>query len=116
MQESNQSGFNAILVLVSVAVLTILGTIGWSVYSKKTQMNSQAQMVSQAQGVKAPTNSQSAVQQATVTSDGKAQTQSQEDPNVGYVVIKEWGVRFKVVEGLEDLITLSQVAQLMKMA
>ena len=33
----------------------------------------------------------------------QANTQPQPDPNQGYVVIKEWGVRFKPVEGLSGV-------------
>lgn len=100
---AKQQGFSLIAVIAVVAVLVVVGTIGWSVYSnKKIQTNSQSQTASQIQQAKTPANKQPDAKQA--VAQAPAQTQAQVDPNAGYVVIKEWGVRFKAEAGLEGLV------------
>ena len=93
MSTSNkQAGFSIVEGVIAVFVIVLLGVIGWSVYnyysSKPAKVASQT--TSQTNGPLEP---------ATTTS----QTTQTVDPNAGYVVIKEWGVRFKPVNGLTNL-------------
>jgi len=75
---SKQSGFGIIPVIVIIAAVAVLGVVGWRVFTAQT--------------------SNPAMSNTTTT---------QSDSNAGYVVIKEWGVRFKPVDGLTDVIYAS---------
>jgi hypothetical protein len=92
MEENRQQGFGAALVLVVVATIVVAGLIGWNVYSnKKSSVSNPAQTSGQTSMNPATTNPQT--------------TQpAQVDANAEYVVIKEWGVRFKTVDGLKDVV------------
>lgn len=96
MVAAKQKRFGIILTIVAVAVLIVSGVVGWSVYFGKQALNNSAaqstsQTPQQKQITSTPPNTNSQAQQVPV------------DPNAGYVVIKEWGVRFKVVAGLEGV-------------
>lgn len=80
----NQHGFSAIIPVLIVAALAVICFAGWRLWdsSQNKQSSNNAANSSQA-------SQQSSMQSTNTT-----------DPNEGYVVIKEWGVRFKPVEGL----------------
>ena len=81
-------GFGTVgIALVAVAVV-LLGFIDWRLYdaNKNNQTNS--------------TNQTSNNKSEQSTNPPQAKPVEQADPNEGYVVIKEWGVRFKPVEAL----------------
>lgn len=88
-------GFTLIETLIALAAVVILGLIGWRIYDSRH--NDQSTKDTTATTTK---NSQNSTANSTskTTSDS-----TQTDPNQGYVVIKEWGVRFKPVEGLEGV-------------
>lgn len=93
MRVPKQKGFGTVLLIV-VVVLAVAGVVGWSVYSgKKAPNNSATQSTSQA-------TQQKQIASTAASTNNQAQ-QAQIDPNAGYVVIKEWGVRFRAVGGLE---------------
>lgn len=74
--KSVQHGFGVTGVLAIVVVVALLGFGGWYVWQAQNKSS----------------NHSAASKQTTQT-----------DPNEGYVVIKEWGVRFKPVSGLDGL-------------
>lgn len=76
VKQFNQRGFSGGLIIVIVAAVVILAAIGWQIYTSNQQPKQQS---------------------ANNTSN------TQKDPNEGYVVIKEWGVRFKPEEALRGL-------------
>jgi len=73
----NQKGFSLVELLIAVVVLGLLGTIGWMVYDRQTNITSNS------------TNSQ-----------------SKEDERK-FLVIKEWGVKFPLVSSLESVVYTS---------
>lgn len=95
MSSKNQSGFITIAIAIIIAI-TLLGLVSWELYSNyfsKPNTKSNNQTSSQ-------TNNPA--QQTNPTSQPTQPTQPV-DPNAGYFVIKEWGVRFKPVSGLDEL-------------
>ncbi len=78
MKNNRQQGFGAIAIVALLAIVIAAGLVVWRVLDTNSSANSQ-------------TNNTSTQQPA---------QQSETDPNEGYVVIKEWGVRFKPVSGL----------------
>lgn len=81
------AGFGVVGVVVIVLAVLAIGLIGWRVYdaNQKPEANTSAPTSSEAQ-------------------DAPLAVESTQDSNVGYVVIKEWGVRFKPTEGLTDVV------------
>lgn len=85
----NQKGFGTVWIVISiVAVLVVAGLIIWRLMSTNQTANTQtpAQTESDSPAESQPTNGQ-----------------SQADANQGYVVIKEWGVRFKPTQALGEV-------------
>ena len=81
MKTTREKGFSIVLTIVIVAVILTVGLIVWRlVDSGKTSGTKSAN-----------------------TGRQQAEPQYQADQNEGYVVIKEWGVRFKPVVGLKDV-------------
>lgn len=74
-------GFSLPLLVTAMFVVLVGGFIAWRLFAPKT-------------------SSQIAPPQAK-PSNSQAQTTS--DPNAGYVVLKEWGVRFKPASNLGDI-------------
>lgn len=104
MTNNKQSGFGAVVVIVVIVVVAILGYAGYRIYTAQTNK---------------PANTNSTTnndQTANTTQNSNTQTgTTTTDPNAGYVVIKEWGVRFKPVSGLsgvEYALTDENTAQL----
>jgi len=74
MSNRRQSGFGIIGIIAIILVVGVLGFVGWRVFTAQSN------------------------------NTGNNQTNNaQTDPNAGYVVIKEWGVRFKPVGGLNGV-------------
>lgn len=89
---NKKAGFGVVSVVTVIAAIGLAGFIGWRLYDANQNKQSSS------------TDSSSQTQQ---TNDG-TQTQpsdqtNQTDPNQGYVLIKEWGVRFKPVDGLSGV-------------
>lgn len=94
MGEDKQRGFGAALVLVVAAVIVVAGFIAWNIYSgNKSSFSKPTQTGGQTQTSTASANSSPQTTQPVLA-----------DPNAGYVVIREWGVRFKPVDGLKDVV------------
>src|SRR5207302_6826042 len=90
MTTKQQSGFGVIPIIVIVAIVVVLGLVDYQIYT--AQMNKPAANSSTTNNQTSPASSQ-----PSNTTPNPAQ---QADPNAGYVVIKEWNVRFKPVSGL----------------
>lgn len=82
---NRDAGFGAVGLIIIVLCLLVLGLIGWRVYEANRSQQSTTNTPNQTKKVPDP-------------------TPEAVDPNVGYVVIKEWGVRFRPVKGLDDVI------------
>ncbi len=81
----NEKGFGVIEILLIIAVIGLIIAIGWLFFSRQkdsTQDNKE-------------TNTQQTTQKTT-------EQQSTKDTDEGYLVVKEWGVRFKVPSSLKD--------------
>lgn len=88
----NSAGFSPVIIILIIAAITILGVVMWRVYDasqSEPEGSGSADSVQQSQQPEANTH------QPSPTST---------DSNAGYVVIKEWGVRFKPVEGLSEVV------------
>lgn len=83
-ENSKEIGFGTIGIIIAVVVVVLVGFGSWRIYDVN----------------KSKTTTQTAANQD--ETPPKNQT-SQLNPNEGYVVIKEWNVRFKPVEGLEGV-------------
>jgi prepilin-type N-terminal cleavage/methylation domain-containing protein len=86
--KANQKGFSAVEILIVIVVVGLLGTIGWLVHDRQ--------------------KSKTADKPITQTNTAqKKETPKQEikrtDPNEGYLVVKEWSLRFKTPSGLTDV-------------
>src|SRR5688572_17152351 len=78
-RNTKEEGFGAVAIIVVAIVVTIIGVIAWRSYESSSSRSQQSSTAPQ------PDNDKNN------TSDSK-----QSDPNEGYIVIKEWGVRFRV--------------------
>lgn len=93
--DNKTAGFGTVgIVIVTLAVLVVAGVVGWRVWDASQQKSTAS-------------SSNASTTPATSTA-----TAIQVDPNEGYVVIKEWGVRLKAVAGLTNLKTLSRTSSL----
>lgn len=87
-QNKNNSGFSVVELLLVILVVILLGVIGWMVYKNQKDKTHQSN-----------TKTTSGVVQETT----KKPVTTAPDPNEGYLVIKEWGIRFKVPSDLTDV-------------
>lgn len=82
--KNNQSGLaHVAVILLAVVVIGVVGFAGWKVWDS--------------------TRTDSSTQSTTPTTTSATTDTSQEptvDPNEGYLVIKQWGLRFKTPSGL----------------
>lgn len=100
---AKQSGFSMVVsIIAAVLVIGLIAFIGWRLYDQHNQPSKQTNNTTQ--------NSQNTNQ--TPTGNNQSSTPAQPvDPNAGYFVIKEWGVRLKPaseLSGLSYSITSSQ--------
>jgi prepilin-type N-terminal cleavage/methylation domain-containing protein len=87
--KQNQKGFSVVEILIVIAVIGLIGAVGWLVYYRQKTKTS---------------DSQPATQTSTEQKDAvEAQPTQKTDPNEGYLVVKEWGLRFKTPTGLTDV-------------
>lgn len=86
----NQKGFSVVEILVIIVVVGLLGAVGWLVYDRQKSKNNEQPV----------TQSSSPQQKIEETSKQEAKTA---DPNKGYLVVKEWGLRFKLPNNLADI-------------
>ena len=78
-------GFGALGLMIIVLVALFVGLIGWRVYDASKPQQSATNTPSQTENEAEPTQEIPA------------------DPNAGYVVIEQWGVRFKPAESLGEV-------------
>ncbi len=83
------AGFGVVGIVLVVAAVAVLGLIGWRVYDANNAKNNSS------------TNQTGSNQSSNTQGDTPQNRQS--DPNAGYVVVKEWGIRFKPVDGLSGV-------------
>lgn len=85
------SGFSPVIIIIAIATIAIIALVGWRIYDS-------------AQNSQTTQNSQTNANQQEEAQEQNNDTQTiQTDPNEGYVVIKEWNVRFKPVDGLSGV-------------
>lgn len=84
-------GFSLVGILVIVAAVVVLGIIAWRVWDAGQNKQSDSANTNQ------QTNDQGQ------DKEPEPEPATEVDPNEGYVVIKEWGVRFKPADGLEGV-------------
>jgi prepilin-type N-terminal cleavage/methylation domain-containing protein len=91
--KTNQKGFSVVEILIVLVVIGLLGTVGWLVYDRQNNKKTENPAT------------ESSTQQNNETSKQESSTQQVEktDPNEGYLVLKEWGLRFKIPSGLADV-------------
>lgn len=80
------AGFGIVGVVVVMLAVLVLGFVAWRIYDANQKPHT---------STSTPT--------AVGTNDTSLPTASESDPNEGYVVIEQWGVRFKPVEGLGEV-------------
>ncbi len=85
MKKLNQDGIASTLVILIVVLVLAVGGIGWYVYNAQKKTNSTLDNT---------TKSQSEPQKSTKPTTPTT-TKPVADPNTGYLVVKEWGVKFK---------------------
>lgn len=78
--KNNQKGFTIVEVLIVLLVIGLIGGATWYVLQSKDK--------------KSP---------ATNTSQTQQEASKETDTNEGYLVVKEWGLRFKTPSGLSDV-------------
>lgn len=83
----NEKGFGMVEVLLIIVIAALIGVVGFMIYRNQH---------------KAKTPSV-ATSQTTTTQATKTITAAPTDSNTGYLVVKEWGLRFKVPTGLADV-------------
>jgi hypothetical protein len=84
MKKLNQKGFTGFEIVLLVLVLAALGFAGYTVWQKNKPDNQATTTV--------------------LTEQAQDKEVSQKnDPNEGYLVVKEWGLRFKAPAGLTDV-------------
>lgn len=71
---------------MAIALVTILGLISWMLVTKQSG------------------DSKDGIDTQTNTSETPSQPTTSDDPNHGYIVVKEWGVRFKSEGELSDIV------------
>lgn len=84
----NQKGFSAVEILVTVVVVGLLGAVGWLVYDRQKSNTSET------------SNTLASTQKK---EEVPKQNTKKTDFNEGYVVVKEWGLRFKTPSGLTNV-------------
>lgn len=85
----NQDGFGVVEIILVVMVLGLIGFVGYHAYSQRHKTNN-AQTTST---VSTTTPKKTETPKPTTTVD----------PNAGYLVVSEWGLRFKTPNGLADV-------------
>jgi hypothetical protein len=92
LASNKQSGFSAVIGIIAIVlVVGITVFIGWRLYSQSKQANSSSSTTQNTTRTPVSRNNQNAT------------PPQQTDPNAGYFVIKEWGVRFKAASELNGL-------------
>lgn len=81
MNNTRQNGFGIVAIIATVAVIAVSAIVLWRVLEANTNSGQNSQSTSN-------------------TANNQEPAPEPVDPNAGYVVIKEWGVRFKPVDGL----------------
>lgn len=84
--KTNQKGFSVVEVLIVVVIVGLIGTVGWFVYDRQKSKNNEQ-----------PVTQNSQQNQETIKQETKA------DANEGYLVVKEWGLRFKMPSNITDV-------------
>lgn len=92
-RSDRNAGFGVVGVIVIVVALLVTGFVGWRVYDANQKPKT---------SVSANTST-SKENQTKETTDAPLVVESTNDPNEGYVVIEQWGVRFKPAEELGEV-------------
>jgi hypothetical protein len=87
--KTNQKGFGVVEVLIILVVVSLIAGTGWYVMNKKKAPNK--------------TNVNATTQQEQQSATIEEVAESKPDANASYLVINEWGLRFKTPNGLADV-------------
>jgi hypothetical protein len=82
MNKNNQQGFTVVGIVVTVIALAVVAFAAWRVYDANNQPK----------------------EVTTTTDTSNSDESAQNDPNAGYLVIKEWGVRLPLAGEVQDAI------------
>ncbi len=85
--KKHQNGFAALEIMIAVVVIGLLGVAGWLVFNRQTG---------------SPNDSAQTSQETSSNEENQTNT-DKTDPNEGYVVLDEWGLRFKAPSGIDDV-------------
>lgn len=88
MKANYQKGFSAVEIVIIFAVVGLLAVVGWLMYDRQRDKKSET------------ANTQVSTQRK---EEAPKQETKEADPNKGYLVVKEWGLRFKTPSGLTDV-------------
>lgn len=82
--KANQKGFSVVEILIVIVIVGLLGAVGWLAYDRqKSKTDDKA------------TNFQ--------TNQQEQKQETKPNPNEGYLVVKEWGLRFKAPSDITDV-------------
>ena len=93
MKKLDNQGFGAIEIIMAVVIIGLLGLCGWLFYSRQHKTPTTT----------STTSTQAAPAKATTATPAAPAT----DPNAGYLVIKEWGVKIKMKDAEKVTYTYS---------
>ena len=82
--KANQKGFGIVEIIIVLVVISLLGVLGWVIYNRQKDGTSEVSNTQQKEETPKPET-------------------MKPDPNEGYLVVKEWGLRFKSPSGLTDI-------------
>jgi hypothetical protein len=91
---NKQSGFGLIETLLLVVIVVVIGLIAWRGIIIEHEADNQLDQTAGQQSTVIPSNEDAASSQ---------QNTAVTDKRTGYVVISDWGIRFKPVNGLSDV-------------
>lgn len=95
MSKKSEKGNVIELVVIGVLLLAVIGLVVWRVIdnNKKSDANTQTTQTSQTETTTS--------NESTTNSDSQPKTTQQTDPNKDYIVLDDWGVRFKPSGGMQ---------------
>lgn len=91
--KQKQAGFGAVEVLLIVVTIALIGALGWIFFTNNSDSSND----------NADTNQTEARDSDERDNPDGDTNEIAEDPNEGYFVVQEWGLRFTVPEGLEQV-------------
>ena len=82
--KKNETGFSAVEIILVLVIIVLLGVVGWFVYKNQKKT------------IPSPTTTANTTASTPAKTTTTTPTTPVTDPNAGYLVIKEWGVKIKM--------------------